>query len=211
MPETASRPMSPPGKNTGWIDVRVGRDDQPPVADAQRRAVVHRRERRCRRRLARRRWPSRKTSSIRRRIARPPAPCFSVMRSSTHSTAPCDLRRSGCPPYWCQMRHVPSLLTMHAPTGVSGTHSRAEQRQSVGDLMPAMMSPQMHSLHERRRRVVPERREVDRRSAGARRGAPTRRAAAGCRSARARCRASGRRSAGTRARAAPARAGCPRA
>ena len=48
------------------------------------------------------------------------------------------------PPYSCQMRHVPSLLTMHAPTGASGTHSSPKSAQSVGDAMPAMMSPQMH-------------------------------------------------------------------
>ena len=32
-------------------------------------------------------------------------------------------RRSGTPPYVCQMRHEPSAETMHAPTGDSGTHS----------------------------------------------------------------------------------------
>jgi hypothetical protein len=43
------------------------------------------------------------------------------------------------------MRHVPSLLTMHAPTGDSGTHALPNNAQSVGDLMPAMMSPHTHS------------------------------------------------------------------
>ena len=43
------------------------------------------------------------------------------------------------------MRHVPSLETMHAPTGVSGTHSLPNSEQPLGDAMPAMMSPQMHS------------------------------------------------------------------
>jgi len=33
---------------------------------------------------------------------------------------------------------VPSLLTMHAPTGECGTHSLPNNAQSVGDLMPAM-------------------------------------------------------------------------
>jgi hypothetical protein len=42
------------------------------------------------------------------------------------------------------MRHVPSLLTMHAPTGVSGTHSLPNNAQSAGEAMPDRMSPQMH-------------------------------------------------------------------
>jgi hypothetical protein len=42
------------------------------------------------------------------------------------------------------MRQVPSLLTMHAPTGVSGTHDLPKSGQSLGEEMPAMMSPQMH-------------------------------------------------------------------
>jgi hypothetical protein len=37
----------------------------------------------------------------------------------SHRAAP----RSGWPPYWCQILHVPSLDTMQAPTGVSGKHS----------------------------------------------------------------------------------------
>jgi hypothetical protein len=47
------------------------------------------------------------------------------------------------PPYWCQILQVPSLETMHAPTGVSGRHSRPKSEQSVGDAIPDMMSPQM--------------------------------------------------------------------
>jgi hypothetical protein len=42
------------------------------------------------------------------------------------------------------MRQVPSLLTMHAPTGASGTHAPPNSSQSLGDAMPAMMLPQMH-------------------------------------------------------------------
>src|SRR4029079_14989316 len=44
-------------------------------------------------------------------------------------------------PYSCQMRHVPSLLTMQAPTGLSGTHSAPNSAQSLGFLSPDMMSP----------------------------------------------------------------------
>jgi hypothetical protein len=39
---------------------------------------------------------------------------------------------------------VPSLLTMQAPTGVSGTQASPNSGQSAGDAMPAMMLPQMH-------------------------------------------------------------------
>ena len=49
------------------------------------------------------------------------------------------------PPYWCQIRHVPSLLTMQAPTGESGTHSSPNRRQSLGDFRPAMIGPHRHS------------------------------------------------------------------
>jgi hypothetical protein len=42
------------------------------------------------------------------------------------------------------MRQVPSLLTMQAPTGVSGTQAVPKSGQCVGEEMPAMMSPQMH-------------------------------------------------------------------
>ena len=86
----------------------------------------------------------RNTSSIRARIARPPAPCLRVTRSSRivsdlHRASP----RLGMPPYWCQILQVPSLETMQAPTGVSGTHSRPKSVQSFGDAIPDMMSPQM--------------------------------------------------------------------
>ena len=86
VPQTASRPMSPPGKKIGMDDVRVGGDHEPAVADPERGAVVHRpagprRAATC---------PGRrgaKTSSISARIARPPAPCLSVMRSSRKQRA----------------------------------------------------------------------------------------------------------------------------
>ena len=80
-----------------------------------------------------------------RRMARPPAPCF----SEDAIVGRCRLRHAGLPslgtpPYSCQMRHVPSLLTMQAPTGASGTHAPPNSGQSPGDAMPAMMLPQMH-------------------------------------------------------------------
>jgi hypothetical protein len=42
------------------------------------------------------------------------------------------------------MRHVPSLLTIQAPTGASGTQALPKSAQSAGDAIPAMMLPQMH-------------------------------------------------------------------
>jgi hypothetical protein len=42
------------------------------------------------------------------------------------------------------MRHVPSLLTMHAPTGASGTQALPNRVQSLGDAIPAMMLPLLH-------------------------------------------------------------------
>jgi hypothetical protein len=42
------------------------------------------------------------------------------------------------------MRHVPSLLTMQAPTGESGTHSRPNSGQASGVARPDMIAPQTH-------------------------------------------------------------------
>lgn len=42
------------------------------------------------------------------------------------------------------IRQVPSLETMHAPTGVSGWHSLPKSLHEVGDCRPDMISPQMH-------------------------------------------------------------------
>ena len=155
--------MSPPGKKIGMDDVRVGRDDEPAVAEPERRAVVHRRGADPVDGVGRRRHSFRKTSSMRARIARPPAPCFSVTRSSRsvehlHSASP----RSGMPPYWCQILQVPSLETMQAPTGVSGTHSRAEERAVVRGRDARHDVAADAARGERRRRVVPERGQVDR-------------------------------------------------
>src|SRR5689334_376925 len=55
------------------------------------------------------------------------------------------LHSCGTPPYWCQILQVPSLLTMQAPTGESGTHCFPNSGQSLGAAIPAMMSPQMQS------------------------------------------------------------------
>ena len=39
------------------------------------------------------------------------------------------------------MRQVPSVETMHAPTGASGVHAVPNNGHACGELMPAMMSP----------------------------------------------------------------------
>ena len=125
-------------------DVRVGREDEPAIADADGRAVVHRGEA-----DAVGREPADQAGQadlLDERAHRPPAGAVLQadpvvdQTAAAHATPP----RSGCPPYWCQILQVPSLLTMQAPTGRSGVHSLPKSVQSVGDVMPAMMSPQMH-------------------------------------------------------------------
>ena len=44
VPAIASRPMSPPGKNDGWMTCESVVSTSQPVADPNRGAVVHRRE-----------------------------------------------------------------------------------------------------------------------------------------------------------------------
>ncbi len=207
--------MSPPGKKIGEMTCESVVTTSQRLADRDRRAVVHR----ARGRPSRSGSPpgrrATKTSSISARIARPPAPCFILMSSSwQHDARPVlaasrSVSRSGWPPYWCQIRQVPSLETMHAPTGESGTHSLPKSAQSCGEAMPAMMSPQMHCCasadgalaQSAARSIVEAAARVD--------DARTRRAVAGCRSGRGRCRASVRRSDGRPSTASPARGALP--
>ena len=54
-------------------------------------------------------------------------------------------------------------MTDHARADRVVRHAFLAEQRAVGrDAMPAMMSPQMHCRDERRRRVVPQRREIDR-------------------------------------------------
>ena len=133
MPETASRPMSPPGKNDRLDHVRVGGDHQPAVADRHRRAVVHRGEADARRSatVAKSREEHLLDQPAHRAAAGAVLQRDALVDAADVHTSASELRDG--PPYSCQMRQVPSLLTMHAPTGVSGTHSRPNSGQSRGD------------------------------------------------------------------------------
>ncbi len=86
VPDTASRPMSPPGKNGGWItwESVVRTSHWSPMRTAAPSSIAARP-------MTPAGWAGsvsnacRNASSMRRRIARPPAPCFIMMRSSETS------------------------------------------------------------------------------------------------------------------------------
>ena len=114
----------PAGKEHRVNDVRIGRDDQPAVAHAQRRAVVHRRQPDLAA-AGSPATPSRKTCWIRLRMAAPPAPYFSVMRSSSTDSAtissPC-----GCGSR-CKVG-MPSVLVPDPARAFAADHARADRR-----------------------------------------------------------------------------------
>ena len=115
-----------PGEEHGVDHVTVGRDDQPAVAHAQRGAVVHGGD----------------PDAVHREVGE--ARSQGLLDEHPHGAAAGAVahrdqrfaraanvgagrgrgaHKSGCPPYWYQILQVPSLDTMHAPTGLSGTHS----------------------------------------------------------------------------------------
>src|ERR1051326_980497 len=128
------------GEDDRLDDVRVGGDDEELVAERDRGAVVHRAEADA---VERHRREVLDEELLDQRAHGAPAAALLQRDAASHAGTSIALR-SGTPPYRCQILHVPSFETMHAPTGVSGTHSLLKRRQSYGLRTPAMMSPQMH-------------------------------------------------------------------
>ncbi len=132
------------GEEDGVDDVGVGGENQPAVADPQGRAVVEGGEADVVR-------PAVEKSRRQRLLDQHPHGAATgavlqgdplVLRATAWPGA--RLHSSGCPPYWCQILQVPSLLTIQAPTGFSGSHSLPNRSQSVGVASPDMIAPQMH-------------------------------------------------------------------
>ena len=132
------------GEEDRMDDVRVGGDDEQLVADADRRAVVHRGEADA---VERHRGEvADEERSMSARMARPPPPCLSVtrpVRCDRIMRAPRSLQIGNA------AVEVPDLagpfVRDHAGADRVLRHALAvEEPAVVRVLMPAMMSPQMH-------------------------------------------------------------------
>ena len=128
VPQTASRPMSPPGKKIGWMTCEsvVMISHPSPTRNAAPSSIAAR-PTPSEGSVAK---PRTNSFSMSARIARPPPPCFIVTRvaqlpSAERHGAPSRIEAR--PPYWCQIRHVPSLRNHAGADRVVGLALGAEE------------------------------------------------------------------------------------
>ena len=114
-----------------------------------------------------------------------------------------------CPPYWCQILQVPSRRD-HAGAHGSVGHALLSEEGAVGRVGDAGHDVAADAAGRRgRRRVVPQRRQVDLEALARVQVRPFVAQAAGFRWGRGRCRASARPAARTRSTAPAGPGGCP--